>query len=346
MGTPDANILFYAVLGVCAVLLVLRVVLAALRLRRLESRSTIQNHAENSRVGAKVLTHEEGILVDSTLVRDSAQEPVITSRARSRTIALRTKVSNLVDVWAHRVPYGYTVSAKMIFTFTGIIAVIGLSIIGVVYFSLSTLLTEHALRPARDLAALVSEDAPAYLPKKNAAGLRKFLRSVIEAPGVAYVLLEDRKGQIIAHSFAQLPPELQNVEPFAKAKRDRTRTLWLVGGAVYEIGLPVAESRLGLVRVALWKNQVDAEVRVMVFSTIKMIASVILLGIVVAVFLGRAIMRPISRLARTARWISLGELDTPALSVADSTEFGEISRALERMRSSVKAALVRLHQEP
>jgi len=44
----------------------------------------------------------------------------------------------------------------------------------------------------------------------------------------------------------------------------------------------------------------------------------------------------------TVRRISYGELDAPSLGVEDKTEFGELSRALERMRSSVKAAVMRL----
>jgi len=56
------------------------------------------------------------------------------------------------------------------------------------------------------------------------------------------------------------------------------------------------------------------------------------------------INRPILKLIRAAKSISIGDLDTAALDTEDPTEFGELSRALERMRSSVKAAMIRLSQ--
>jgi nitrogen fixation/metabolism regulation signal transduction histidine kinase len=62
-----------------------------------------------------------------------------------------------------------------------------------------------------------------------------------------------------------------------------------------------------------------------------------------AILLVWRITRPILRLVNSARRISEGELDTLSLTVDDSSEFGELSRSFERMRSSVKAAMSRLH---
>jgi protein-histidine pros-kinase len=68
-------------------------------------------------------------------------------------------------------------------------------------------------------------------------------------------------------------------------------------------------------------------------------------GVLMAVYLAWRINRPILRLVRAAHRISSGDLDAPALGTDDKSEFGELSRALERMRSSIKAALVRLGGE-
>jgi HAMP domain-containing protein len=52
-------------------------------------------------------------------------------------------------------------------------------------------------------------------------------------------------------------------------------------------------------------------------------------------------IKPIIELAAVADDISRGRLDTP-VSVRSGDEVGELARSLERMRASLKAAMVRL----
>ncbi|HEX9453452.1 MAG TPA: HAMP domain-containing protein, partial [Candidatus Binatia bacterium] len=87
---------------------------------------------------------------------------------------------------------------------------------------------------------------------------------------------------------------------------------------------------------------VDAEIDQIVMPIVKLLLMVFAAGIFMAILIAWNVSRPILRLVRSARRISHGDLDAPSLGVQDSTEFGELSRALERMRSSIKAALVRL----
>ncbi len=68
-------------------------------------------------------------------------------------------------------------------------------------------------------------------------------------------------------------------------------------------------------------------------------------GVLAALYLAWRINRPILRLVRAAQRISSGDLDAPSLGTEDRSEFGELSRALERMRSSIKAALLRLSDQ-
>jgi HAMP domain-containing protein len=96
------------------------------------------------------------------------------------------------------------------------------------------------------------------------------------------------------------------------------------------------------VRVGIWQDDVDAAIGEIVTPLIKWLVLIVIGGAFTALFLAWNISRPIVRLVRLARRISHGELDAPSLGVEDKTEFGELARALERMRSSVKAAVMRL----
>jgi HAMP domain-containing protein len=111
------------------------------------------------------------------------------------------------------------------------------------------------------------------------------------------------------------------------------------------VTVPILEGRLGTVRVGVWKDEVDAEIAAAVAPLVKWIAWAVIGGVFAAIVLVWKINQPIIRLVRAAREISHGELDSPGPGIADSTEYGELSRALERMRASVRAAMVRLNGE-
>lgn len=119
-------------------------------------------------------------------------------------------------------------------------------------------------------------------------------------------------------------------------------TLRVGEGMVYEVSVPILDGQVGAVRVGIWKDDVDAAISDTIAPLVWWLLLVILGGTLLALILAWNISRPIVRLVKIAGRISHGELDAPSLGVEDRTEFGELSRAFERMRSSVKAAVMRL----
>lgn len=348
LANLDVDLIFYAVLALCGILLALRAVVAAVRIARVERFSkSPETHRENFSSARLITRPADEVAPPRSLQVDAPSDLVGDFTEKSLSAAPRSDAARLLPtkLRSRLAPFGHGLAGKMIFAFTGVIAIFGLLTVVLVYFTLTSALKKQSIQRARVLAVNVGDSAPAYLFKKNAKGPREFLRKLANSPGVAYALVEDRRGNIFAHSFAVLPKEVQSAQPSGEAKSDKPRTLRLGEGLVYEVSVPILEDQIGAVRVALWKEEVDADVSATVIPLINLIAFVILAGMVLAVFFVWRITHPILRLVRTARRISEGDLDTPSLGVADTTEFGELSRALERMRSSIKAALVRLHQE-
>ena len=70
---------------------------------------------------------------------------------------------------------------------------------------------------------------------------------------------------------------------------------------------------------------------------------VLVMAIIIAAFLANRLIRPFKRLIEVAERISMGDLDVPIKSESRD-EFGELTHSLERMRASLKAAMVRLGQ--
>ena len=74
-----------------------------------------------------------------------------------------------------------------------------------------------------------------------------------------------------------------------------------------------------------------------------MTAVILLAGIVISSVLVAVMTRPIRHLRHMAASMSQGDLDTPvSISIESRDEIGDLARSLERMRSSLKAAMSRL----
>lgn len=321
LASVEVDSLFYAVLAVCGAVVAIRIFVSALRTLH-EERLLAQRRS--ARLGPRVETRTPPLFPEET-ADDSLETSGEAGGWRShRSFALY--------------PRGLTV--RMIGTFTGIVAVFGLLVVPAVYFTVAFSLRKHILERARVMAFNVSDGAPAYLLKNNGPGLRELLRKHANRSELAYILVENRAGEVFAHSFAVLPEEVRGAT--SSDGDPAERTLQLAAGAVHEVSVAIMEGRIGKVRVGIWGEQIDGEINATVVPLIKLLMAVVGCAMAIAVFLAWRINRPIFRLLNAAKAISAGDLDTPSVRIEDATEFSELSRALERMRSSVKAAMVRL----
>jgi HAMP domain-containing protein len=77
------------------------------------------------------------------------------------------------------------------------------------------------------------------------------------------------------------------------------------------------------------------------------VAIISLLGALLAVPLAHALVRPIIGLLEVADKVTMGDLETAVSGqcVRSRDEIGDLARSLERMRSSLKAAMMRLGRE-
>jgi HAMP domain-containing protein len=343
--SPNIDLIFYAVLAVCGVLLALRAIVSAVRMARMERVARQRETSVDSIISA-MPNKPAAKASRRSLEIDAPPRRVGVVTEQSPFVVPPSDGAHLLSTrWPRLASYGHGFTGKMVFTFTGIIALFGSLTLILVYFTLAFSLTNGSIQRARLIALNVSDSIPGYIFKKDAARLRESLRKYASRPGVAYVLVEDRKGEIFAHSFTVLPQQVQDAAPSGDRPRNAGQRLFQLGeGKVYEVGVPVLEGQAGAVRVGIWKDEIDDEIRKAVQPIIKFIVLVFCGGFLMAIFLTWRITRPILRLVRTARRVSDGELDIPSPGINDTTEFGELSRSFERMRSSVRAAMIRLRE--
>ena len=272
------------------------------------------------------------------LKQDRAKKSQPTTQASVQT-------SSVSRAKAHRywMSYMQSLSGRMVATFTCIVAMLGLVTIAVVYFTVKSSLRYHAIERARITAVNVSDSAAGYILKKNPKDMRELLQKRTHRSELAYILVQNNLNKIYAHTFDVLPTELENTSSAVGDQGERS--LRLGEAAVIEVSVPILEGRSGTVRIGIWQNEIDREISRAITPLIKVLFLVVTGGILMAIYLAWKINRPIVRLVRSAQKISDGDLDAPSFGTADKTEFGELARALERMRSSIKAALARLSEQ-
>ena len=325
---------FYGTLGVCGIFLALRAIISALRIIS-EERSLKEKRAP---ARSKIVQAPEVVITRDRQWRQNAE----TEEAYSQTRQGRSSPS---ITWTRWTPYKYGLTRRLVVSFTGVVAMFGLFTIFLVHFTLFASLRRQAIERARLTAINIGDNAAGYLFKNNAKGLRELLRKHVNQPEVAYIIVQNRTGKIFAHTFAVLPEEVQSTTALGDIRAESQRSFRLGDGVVYEVTVPVMDGQVGAVRLGLWRDEITSEINRDVMPLVKVLLLVVGGGVLMAVYLAWRINRPILRLVRAARRISSGDLDAPSLGTDDKSEFGELSRALERMRSSIKAALVRLGDE-
>jgi methyl-accepting chemotaxis protein len=81
--------------------------------------------------------------------------------------------------------------------------------------------------------------------------------------------------------------------------------------------------------------------KIQIFYFVILIALLIAIGVIS--YYSRSVIRPILYLSEVADKISMGELDTP-IRVKAKGEVGILAESIERMQTSVKAAIERLQR--
>lgn len=195
---------------------------------------------------------------------------------------------------------------------------------------------------AVDLATNLGDSAAGRLLRGEVLELNALVAKYALSPGIAYTLIRDGRGAVVAHSFgAALPGDL-NAAPLSSVSAETRRTLELRGKTIYETSVPVLQGRIGTASVGVWADSVADEVRRALLPLVGLIAAAIAAGVGLSLLAARRITRRILTLKEVADRVSRGDLETSVENAAANDEIGDLAFAIERMRASLKAAMTRL----
>jgi len=229
---------------------------------------------------------------------------------------------------------------KISTTFSGLILVLGLLVIGIVYYFTGAALQRQVDLRSSALVTNLADAATPFVTRKSSLDLDALVAKFGRLDGVAYALIQDPRGEILASSMQPFPIELKDAGGTGPA----SRTTRVRGKDVYETRSPLLEGQLGTARVGLWRDTVNQDMRATLLPIVGLIAVCLVLSIAFSIALASRTIKPILDLKAVADEISRGRLDA-TVSIQSNDEVGELGRSLERMRASLKAAMIRLNRD-
>lgn len=229
--------------------------------------------------------------------------------------------------------------------YTGVMLTLGILLIAAIYHFTKTAMADQLDKRALAIATNFSDAAAGHIVSRNMLGLHALARKYTLLDGVAYVFVNDGKGEIVAHTLGTFPSQLQS-DAGTAPREARQRRLTLEGKTVHETSVPVLEGQAGNVHVGFWGDVLDKEVQSVILPMIGIIATVPLVGALLSFLIANWIVRPIVGLTEVADKVTKGDLDMSiGKCVVSRDEIGELARSLERMRSSLRAAMLRLNRQ-
>ena len=224
-----------------------------------------------------------------------------------------------------------------------LILVVGLLILGILNRYVRQALERRWEQQATAIALTLSDAAAGHVIGRNILELHTLVIKYARLDGSAYAFIQGGKGEILAHSFWTFPPELLKPLTIDERRQVERRVVRLQGKTVYETRTPILEGQVGAAHVGIWGEGVESEIYTALRPIVGLIFTVLFASVIFALLLAQGIIRPIRQLTDIAGKMSTGDLETP-IQIESRDEIGELAQSLERMRASLKAAMLRLRR--
>jgi sensor histidine kinase regulating citrate/malate metabolism len=174
-------------------------------------------------------------------------------------------------------------------------------VLGVLFVVIVNQLMARVLRTQMDESALLmttnlSDAAASYIASKNVLQLKTTVTKYARLSRVAYVFIQDREGQVIAHSLATFSPELQEELTSDPGRQVSRRELTLEGKTVYETREPILDGQLGSAHIGIWADAVERDIYQALFLFLWPITLALIAAVIIVAILARPLIRALHRL--------------------------------------------------
>lgn len=162
--------------------------------------------------------------------------------------------------------------------------------------------------------------------------------TMISDQEIRYVLIVDKEGKVMAHTFPQgIPKKLLNAHdiPEQKSENPQVAILATDEGAIHDILFPIEQGALGYIRIGMSEQAIDKALYVKFYQ---LMLTTLIVGVVIFLLvlkLAKLFTSPLQRLTDLSQKIAGGELpmETP---VTSTDEIGILTAAINHMITSLK----------
>ncbi len=236
-----------------------------------------------------------------------------------------------------------SIRTKLLTGILGCILLLGLGILIFIHANLSDrLMAAYEKRGVSLVKDISNELIPAITSGDRAGARTLLLQHKDREKDVDYILIVTPQGKIFAHTFPGPVPSkllksglLSNTRPYAVKKISDGKDL------ILDVASPIQESRLGVLHLGLLGKSVVGELNYAVRDISTIVAVILILGAVLAVFLSRLISRPVFDFIKVTRAVSRGDLDQKAVAKTGD-ELEDLADSLNEMTGQIKATRARL----
>ncbi|OYD14110.1 hypothetical protein CH333_08995 [candidate division WOR-3 bacterium JGI_Cruoil_03_44_89] len=224
----------------------------------------------------------------------------------------------------------------------GIIIVIGAGSIIYVWLSFRNLTKSEVERVGVTITTVFSRQASKPLIEDDFASLNSLVDETKRlSKDISYILVIDKEGKAVAHTFTKIPPNLMSVKSVPSNKKYSVATVKVDGNTVYDVGVPILGGTLGVARIGFTQKFLMQYLKGMVRGMMISIVVILLIGVFAGLYTARSISQPILHLVDVTERISMGEADV-SIDIHSKDEIGKLAESIRRMAASIKIAMKRL----
>ena len=217
-------------------------------------------------------------------------------------------------------------------------------------------LQEELKRRGVSLAKNLAYNSAYGVSIEDTSNLDRFMKGIVGESDVAYVMILDRQGKVLATTIASKTGSVLTDTLTKKALEAEAPLVQLsseVGkDSAYDAAAPVLsqEERIGVVRVGLSRQGLNEKITALLMVGSVITILVITLGLMVSFFFVRLIVKPIEQMAGAAVKIADGDFTQTVLVTAHDEvgvlgeTFSKMSDNLSRMIKQIKDVADRVAQ--
>src|SRR5437773_10879445 len=312
-------------------------------LRAPEPVAVSATEAKPSAVSPEFFDHRTHAATEATAPMSDDQ---ITTRGESRDTFRQKKLGELTALVGRvnetRFQKRIGLKWKIGVVFTVVMLILCLFVAAAAYQIIQQTLRDQLDKRALAIATNLSDASAGHIVGKNLLAFNALILKYTLLDGLAYAFIEDGGGEIVAQTLGTFPPELRQGLPVGGQRLPYRRELSLQKKTVYETSVPVLEGQVGIVHVGFWADAIQKEIQGALLPLIGIMAIVPFIGALLSFLVAHWFVRPIVRLTEVAEKVTRGDLEARGECVQSRDEIGDLARSLERMRASLKAAMLRL----